>query len=164
MDTLIRLATLEDAAAACAVVRKSIAECCVEDHRNEPTLVDRWLANKTVPQFQSWLDHPAVFAIVAERQGSVVGFAMAQDCEVQLCYLVPEARFTGIGKSMLAALESHAAQTRATWIQLRSTRTARAFYLRNGFAPTGPAVLAFGLENQPMRKTLTAMNMSSSTP
>lgn len=156
MGTRIRLATPEDASAACAVVRRSIAECCAEDHRNDPVMVDRWLGNKTVPQFQAWINHPATFAVVAERDGAMVGFAMAQAAEVQLCYLVPEARFQGAGKAMLAAVEGHAAQAGTGALQLQSTRTARAFYLRNGFAPAGPAVLAFGLEALPMAKALVA--------
>lgn len=156
MGIRIRLATPEDASAACAVVRRSISECCAEDHCNDPVLVDEWMGNKTVPQFQTWIDHPATFAVVAESAGAMVGFAMAKAAEVQLCYLVPEARFKGTGKSMLAALESHAAQAGIGALQLRSTRSARAFYLRNGFAPTGPAVLAFGLECQPMYKALAA--------
>lgn len=157
MASRIRLATPEDANAACAVVRRSIAECCADDHRNDPVLVNRWLENKTVPQFQAWIDHPATFAVVAEREGAVVGFAMAQADEVQLCYLVPEARFTGLGKAMLAALESQAVQAGTAVLHLRSTRTASAFYLRNGFAPTGPALPAFGLEALPMNKALATM-------
>ena len=159
MGTRIRLATAGDASAACAVVRRSIAACCVDDHHNDPALIDSWLKNKTVPQFLAWMDHPAAFSVVAERQGTVVGFAMAQGGEIQLCYLVPEARFEGTGQSMLAALESHAAQAGAHSLHLRSTRTAQAFYLRHGFVPTGPAVFAFGFESQPMHKALTPMTI-----
>lgn len=164
MAPRIRPATLEDASAACAVVRRSIAKCCADDHRNDPVLVDRWLGNKTVPQFQAWMAHPAACAVVAEHDGAVVGFAMAQAGEVQLCYLVPEALFKGIGKAMLAALESQAAQAGMTTLRLHSTRTASAFYLRNGFATTGPAVSAFGLEALPMAKALAAMTLATPTP
>lgn len=164
MGTRIRLATAGDARAACAVVRRSIAECCAPDHHQNPALIDSWTKNKTVPQFLAWMDHPAAFSVVAEHQGAIVGFAMAQAAEIQLCYLVPESRFTGAGKAMLAALESHAAEAGVTVLQLQSTHTARAFYLRNGFAPAGPAVSAFGLESLPMSKALTPMTLHTPTP
>ncbi len=152
MGTLIRLATLEDAATVCAVVRRSIAECCAEDHRNDAALIDRWLKNKTVTNTQAWLENPRACSVVAEVDGSVVGFGMSQAGEVLLCYLVPEARFKGLGKSMLQSLESHASQSRVSRLHLQSTRTALAFYERNGFRQTGPAVSAFGLTAYPMTK------------
>ncbi|RZJ24650.1 MAG: GNAT family N-acetyltransferase [Haliea sp.] len=164
MGILIRPATPEDANAACALVRRSIAECCAEDHGHDPARIDSWLKNKTLPQFLAWMDHPAAFSVVAERQGAIVGFAMAQAAEVQLCYLVPEARFTGTGKAMLAALENHAVHAGVTAFHLQSTRTALAFYARNGFAPAGAAVSAFGLESLPMRKALAVMSMNAPTP
>lgn len=164
MACLIRLATPGDAAAICTVVRRSIAECCAEDHHNNPVLIDSWIKNKTVAQMPAWMNHPAAFSVLAERQGTVVGFAMAQAAEIQLCYLVPEARSRGAGQAMLAALESHAAQAGLTALQLQSTRTARNFYLRKGFVPAGPAVSAFGLESLPMRKALKPMAIHTPTP
>jgi hypothetical protein len=49
----IRNAVPEDAAAACEVMRRSIAELCVADHRNDPAILERWLANKTPDIFKS---------------------------------------------------------------------------------------------------------------
>jgi hypothetical protein len=43
----IRDAETEDALAACQVLRRSITELCISDHRNDPTILGRWLANKT---------------------------------------------------------------------------------------------------------------------
>jgi hypothetical protein len=37
----------EDAPAACDVLRRSISELCVADHGNDPTILARWLSNKT---------------------------------------------------------------------------------------------------------------------
>ncbi len=154
MGTLIRRATLEDAAAVCAVVRRSIAECCAEDHLNDAALIDMWLKNKTVTNTQAWLENPHACSVVAEVDGSVVGFGMSQAGEVLLCYLVPEARFKGIGKSMLQALEAHALETGVLTLRLESTLTALPFYERNGFRQTGPAVPTFGITVHPMAKTI----------
>ena len=154
MGTHIRLATPEDATDVCAVVRRSIAECCAEDHRNDPTLVDRWLRNKTVTNTLSWLKNTQACSVVAEDNGSAVGFGMSQADKILLCYLVPEVRFKGIGKSMLQALETHALGIGISSLRLESTRTALSFYERNGFQQTGPAVSAFGLAVHPMAKTI----------
>jgi hypothetical protein len=43
----IRDAMTEDAPAACDVLRRSISELCVADHGNDPTILARWLSNKT---------------------------------------------------------------------------------------------------------------------
>jgi hypothetical protein len=44
-----------DASAACDVMRRSIAELCVADHKNDPTILGRWLNNKTPENFRSWI-------------------------------------------------------------------------------------------------------------
>ena len=42
----VRDAVREDAPAACEVIRRSISELCEADHRNDPEILRRWLANK----------------------------------------------------------------------------------------------------------------------
>jgi GNAT superfamily N-acetyltransferase len=154
MACLIRLATPEDAAAVCAVVRRSIEECCAADHRKDASQLDLWLKNKTVPNALAWLQNPRAFAVAATVDDAIVGFAMSQADELQLCYLAPEARFQGMGKSMLQAVEAHALETGVVILRLESTRTALPFYERNGFRPTGPVVQAFGITAHPMVKTI----------
>ena len=154
MACLIRRATPEDAAAICTVVRRSIAECCAEDHHNDPALLDLWLTNKTIPNTLAWLENPSACPVVAEVNGSVAGFAMSQADELLLCYLVPEARFKGIGKSMLQALEAHARETGVEILRLESTRTALPFYERNGYRQAGPAAPTLGVTAHPMAKPI----------
>jgi hypothetical protein len=43
----IRNAVVEDAPAACEVLRRSVSELCYADHLNDPAIVNRWLAHKT---------------------------------------------------------------------------------------------------------------------
>ena len=56
----IRDATVEDADAACLVMRRSIAELCIADHGKDEAILTRWLGNKT----------PEIFAVLdcAARQ------------------------------------------------------------------------------------------------
>jgi hypothetical protein len=81
---------------------------CVEDHRGDPTILNAWLANKTPESVRGWFQSRG-YATVAERDGVIVGTAMLLESgDIALCYLVPEARFAGIGKAMLLALENEA--------------------------------------------------------
>ena len=94
--------------------------------------------------------------VVAESDGSVVGFAMLTlPGEISLCYVVPEAQGFGIGREMLAALETEAARRSLVELTLRSTETAHRFYLRCGFVDSGPARRGRFIRAQPMRKALT---------
>ena len=151
----IRKATPEDAEAACAVLRRSIVECCQADHGGDPTIIDAWLANKTPEALRSWFQSRG-YAVVAEREGQIVGTAMlGANGTIALCYLVPEARFLGLGKAMLTELEDEARRRGQTCITLGSTKTALPFYLRNGYSDTGQTESAFGLTAIVMQKELT---------
>lgn len=55
----IRVVTADDARAACEVLRRSILECCVDDHRNDPAILAKWLRNKTPEIVESWFVWPA---------------------------------------------------------------------------------------------------------
>lgn len=57
---------------------------------------------------------------------------------------------------MLRAIEVKALAAGIQILHLESTCTARAFYLRNGFAPSGPQCSEFGMEAYPMSKQLVA--------
>lgn len=155
MKILVRSATEDDAAAACNVIRSSILECCGDDHRGDATVLERWLRNKTPELLRRLILAPSTFSVVASVEKETVGFGSALETgEVTLCYVAPSVRFTGVGKTLLAAIEDHAVRIGVEALRLASTRTAQAFYLRNGFVSEGLPVLAFGIEGQPMRKKL----------
>jgi GNAT superfamily N-acetyltransferase len=150
----LRVARPEDAEVACAVLRRSITECCPADHRNDPAILSAWLANKTPETVRSWFCSSA-HGIVAERGTQVVGVAMLNGSSmVTLNYLIPEARFLGMGKAMLEALEAEAVRRGGTELSLYSTATAHEFYARNGYRDTGRTSSMFGLSSREMSKTL----------
>lgn len=157
MQHSVRPAIIYDADAACACLRRSIVECCEPDHRGDRAVLDQWLQNKTPKNLEEWFSLPRAYAVVAECNQNIAGVAMlSENGTVALCYLIPEARFLGVGKAMLVALEEEARRRGLTEITLNSTRTSHEFYLRNGYADTGAVVAAHGLEAPQMRKVLTA--------
>lgn len=76
--------------------------------------------------------------------------------EVNLCYLLPEARFAGAGKALLSTLELEANRRGLNSLRLESTLTAKPFYLRNGFVESGTPSEVFGTVAFPMQKIIVA--------
>lgn len=147
MATQIRLATPEDAIAACRVLRRSIRECCVEDHRNDGGILDTWLGNKTPQIVAGWLASPTNYTLVAERDGEVVGVALlTQAGKLSLCYVLPEAQGEGVGKALLDGIEAKARDWGIGVLKLHSTAAARGFYARNGYVNAGREMSCYGLE------------------
>jgi GNAT superfamily N-acetyltransferase len=143
----IRSAGQADAAAACSVLRRSISECCTEDHRNDAAILAAWLGNKTPATVETWFLSSSNYSLVATFEGDMVGVGMLTRAgKIVLCYVTPEVRFTGIGKDLLLALEAQAREWGIRTVQVASTTTARSFYLRNGYLPGATSRSAFGIE------------------
>jgi GNAT superfamily N-acetyltransferase len=138
------------------VVRRSIVELCYEDHRGDPATLKVWLANKTPKHLEEWLSSEKNFAVVAERDEVILGFALLHlPDKVELLYVSPEARFSGISKALLKALESAAYAAGVHEVRLDSSATALRFYNRLGYLPSGPPAKAFGLANgYPMSRSV----------
>jgi hypothetical protein len=79
MPLEIRTATPEDAPAACEVMRRSIAELCVPDHRNDEAILQRWLSNKTPEVFVSWIRQPDNSLLVAVEDGNILAVGAVTD-------------------------------------------------------------------------------------
>ena len=138
----IRDATAEDADAACLVMRRSIAELCVADHRNDKAILTRWLGNKTPETFASWIAQSGNSVLVVVEDGDILAVGAVTDAgEITLNYVSPDARFRGVSRALLGALEVRAVERGNTRCTLTSTETARRFYQANGYAsgalPTG---------------------------
>jgi N-acetylglutamate synthase-like GNAT family acetyltransferase len=155
MKILIRRATEKDAVSICNVLRHSITECCVEDHRNEAPILNAWLENKTPGNVIAWVTSPNNFSVVAVRNGEVQGFGMMSlNGEIRMCYVTPIAQNTGTGKALLMAMENEAKRLAIDELRLNSTVTALAFYLRNGFERKGDPQLFFGIKSYPCMKRI----------
>jgi GNAT superfamily N-acetyltransferase len=152
----IRDGQAEDAPAACLVLRRSIAELCVADHRNDPTILARWLSNKTPEIFRSWITQAANSVLVAVEDDHIVAVGSVTDeGKITLNYVSPDARFRGVSRALLGALEARAVQRGSVRCTLTSTETARRFYRANGYVEDGLPVGEFGTSSSyPMSKAL----------
>jgi GNAT superfamily N-acetyltransferase len=133
-DLQIREARATDANAACAVLRRSIAELCAADHGNDAKFLAAWLANKTPENVAAWITDPGNAVYVAVDGDTIAGVAsMTKAGMVTLNYVSPDARFKGVSKALLAALERKAAELGLSECRLESTKTARRFYEQAGY-------------------------------
>jgi N-acetylglutamate synthase-like GNAT family acetyltransferase len=134
----IRRAGVEDTDALVTVLRRSITELCVADHRNDPGVLGAWLENKTAENIRTWIESPRNFMVVAEVGGAVCGVAsLGITGGILLCYLLPEVQSTGVGRALLAGLEAEARRLGIRELSLESTVSARGFYSKQGFRPKG---------------------------
>jgi GNAT superfamily N-acetyltransferase len=151
----IRDAMIADAQAACEVLRQSISELCVADHRNDKVILARWLSNKTPAHVVAWIERPGNSVLVAVDGDTILGVGAVTDAgEITLNYVSPAARFRGVSRMMVAALELRARERGAGRLTLNSTATALRFYRRCGWVEDGPPAGLFGsLSGFPMVKT-----------
>jgi GNAT superfamily N-acetyltransferase len=128
----VRTATPADAAEACTVIRRSITELCMADHRGDEIHIGKWLSNKTPENVARWttLD----YCIVAEESGVLLGIAAMNDSgKVLLNYVSPDARFRGVSKALMQHLEERAVGLGLAECILETTGTALRFYLSLGY-------------------------------
>jgi GNAT superfamily N-acetyltransferase len=153
---IVRDAAPADADAACEVMRASIAELCIADHRNDPEILRRWLGNKTPEHFATWLaDRRASLLVAVEDEAVLAVGSVRNDGEITLNYVAPAARFRGASTALLKALERRAAERGNSECKLASTETAHRFYLARGYADTGAPEGRFGTSSSyPMAKTI----------
>jgi GNAT superfamily N-acetyltransferase len=151
----IRPAREDDAVAACETMRWSIKELCVADHNNDPAILARWLANKTPENLIAWIARPSNCLLVAVENDAVLSVGCVTDAgEITLNYVSPGARFRGVSRAMLNALEERARERGNARCTLRSTGTARRFYRAAGYVEDAPAPFKFGMPDYPMSKIL----------
>jgi GNAT superfamily N-acetyltransferase len=144
----IRDAAPDDAEAACAVLRASIIELCAADHNNDPVLLERWLANKQPEIVKGWIAQPNRSVLVAVEDDTILAVGSVNDAgEITLNYVSPRARFRGVSRALLAALEARAAVRGNTLCRLHSTETAHRFYLANGYVDVGEPIRKFGMNS-----------------
>ena len=99
----------EDAEAACVVLRRSITELCRDDYRGDASTLAAWLANKTPEHVRTWIGNPDNCVLVADDGGAILGVAAMQSTgRISLNYVSPDARFRGVSKALMRALEAKA--------------------------------------------------------
>jgi len=150
-----RLARIEDAEQIAELLRRSIVELCVADHRNRKEVLDAWLENKTAANVGEWIRNPANIMILATIEGQIAGVGcLRRDGHVILNYVAPRFRFRGVSKSLITILERSALELGVGSLRLESTKTAHRFYGAAGFSDAGPAETKHGMPTYPMTKQL----------
>ena len=95
-------ATPYDAIAGCVVLKRSIAELCIRDHKNDPAILARWLGNKTTESFAAWAEQRDNSLLVAVEDGHILAVGSVTDAgTIGLNYLSPDARFRGVSRALL---------------------------------------------------------------
>ena len=154
----IRDAAPDDAQAASQVLRESISQLCVADHRNDPAILNAWLANKTPETVAAWAKQKGRSLLLAVKDDAVLAVGGVTDAgEITLNYVAPEARFRGVSRALLRALEARAAERGNSRCTLTSTETAHRFYQSAGYVDDGAPQGKFGTAaSYPMSKQIDA--------
>jgi GNAT superfamily N-acetyltransferase len=154
----IRDAAPEDAVAACQVLRESISRLCVADHHNDPAILNAWLADKTPETVAAWARQPGNSLLLAVEGDAILGVGSVTDAgEITLNYVAPDARFRGVSRGLLSALEARAIERGNTRCTLASTETAHRFYQLAGYLDEGAPTGKFGTNSgYPMSKQIIA--------
>ncbi len=151
----IRPATARDGEAACRVLRASISELCRADHRGDPAILERWLANKNPETVRGWIAACGHTLLVAERGAAMIAVGGVTDAgEITLNYVTPTARFEGVSTAMLEALEDRLRGQGVLRSRLSSTGTAHRFYRRRGYVDIDRSVAFGGVIDYQMAKQL----------
>jgi GNAT superfamily N-acetyltransferase len=152
----IRDARPEDAGQACDVLRRSISQLCVADHGNDPAILDAWLANKTPEIVAAWISQNGNSLLVAVESDAILAVGAVTDGgEITLNYVAPEARFRGVSRALLRALEARAVERDNRRCTLTSTATAHRFYQSAGYSDDGVLAGKFGTNaSYPMSKVI----------
>jgi GNAT superfamily N-acetyltransferase len=154
----IRDATPDDAGAACHVLRESISRLCVADHRNDPAILNAWLANKTPEIVAAWAARKGNSLLLAVEGDAILAVGSVTDAgEITLNYVAPHARFRGVSRALLSALEARAVERGNSRCTLNSTETAHRFYRSAGYVDDGVPTRKFGTSSgYPMSKEMVA--------
>ena len=110
-NVTIRDAVPDDAVAACQVLKESISRLCVADHGNDRAILNAWLANKTPEIVAAWARQPGNSLLLAVEGDAILAVGSVTDAgEITLNYVAPAARFRGVSRALLSALEARAVE------------------------------------------------------
>jgi len=142
---IFRPAAISEAEEACAAIRSSIIELCGADHEGDRAILDRWLANKTPDQTRQWIEANPTGVLVAASAAGIGGAGLVRpDGNIALNYVAPWARFAGVSKGLMMAMERCAAEWGHASCHLTSTVSAHQFYHAYGYWDAGEPVASFG--------------------
>ncbi|MEP3047358.1 MAG: GNAT family N-acetyltransferase [Roseibium sp.] len=138
-----------------AVLHRSITELCEADHANDPGRYAPWLENKTAENVEAWITEAGRCFTAVDETRNVLGVALGRpDGRVLLMYVSPEARYTGVSKALMRALEGYFQDRGLDEVHLMSTKTAEQFYRSLGYSETGDTTIENDMSFRAFKKAI----------
>jgi hypothetical protein len=161
MPLTIRRATTEDASEMVVVRREAILSKSTGHYPQ--AILDAWAAERAqtrVLSYEQEIADPNTVALVAEADGTIIGFATALPAKGELCAVyVKRNRLGRVGRALLDALEKRIFKVAASITCVAALGAVR-FYRANGYADEGPVnyVDTFGVPVPCVRMRKTRAN------
>jgi GNAT superfamily N-acetyltransferase len=143
---LFRAATPSDAQAVFELTRLSVAGLATAHY--SPEQIAGWMGDRTPAYYEDLIAKGNM--VVADRDGTILGFVDAEPGEVTRLFLLPAAAGAGLGGRLLAIGIERARTGHAGPIRLEATINAEGFYRRHGFQPVGRGFFSHGLGGDPI--------------
>lgn len=139
----------------CDVIRQSIENLCVADHKNDPKTLDSWLSNKTPENCKLWIENEQGKSFVAIASGAPVGIVtIGKNGYIYLCYMRPDKVGEGLGKQLIVACINQALAWGLKEMKVDSTHTAKEFYESQGFKKSDEPFVEDNMCSYPLTKQL----------
>ncbi len=129
MECTIRAAREDDADGMSAVILRALRETNAKDYAND--IIERIEASFTPRAVREFIGQRTV--LVATVDGRIVGTASLDGSVVRSVFVAPDVQARGIGKLLMAEIESTARERNILKLALTSSITAETFYARLGF-------------------------------
>ncbi|MDY6949582.1 MAG: GNAT family N-acetyltransferase [Pseudomonadota bacterium] len=136
MATIIRLFAAVDAAQWFEVHHSAVRETAAKDYSK--SVIEAWAPSVEPAMIQYLIADHSGTKIVAEVDGEVVGIGEVAltNCELRACYVAPRFGRRGIGRALVAELETIARNGKIAALVLSSSLTAERFYRHLGYRVT----------------------------
>ncbi|WP_025113199.1 GNAT family N-acetyltransferase [Pseudomonas sp. H1h] len=148
-------AKLADAGIISRIIERSIRLGCALEHRNDPQLLNRWIAQHCADFISAQLADPHCYLNIALLQGKPVGVGMAMvSGDIGFCHVQPEWFRRGAGRALMTDLEGWLRIRAVPQVNIVSTRTGAAFYRYLGYRESAPTFIDQGLQRVVLHKPL----------
>lgn len=155
MPYTVERASSADAHEIAELLRRSILELCTTDHGDDPDRFEPWLARKTAETIETWIDGPGGAFVAQDHNRKILGFGLGSPKgHVLLIYVHPEARFTGVSKSLMCTIEDYFRDRGLDEVHLKSTSTAEGFYKGLGYQETGESDVDLDMNFRGFKKAI----------